>query len=118
KLLDKLATLPALVVPVVRRRMWQSWKSVAAAAVIFAVIMAGLFWPWPGDDRPKNGTALAEEELMERVLQSEVRLAGTSEPKLQFVALAQMAEDISSETLRVAQANKQEDLPLLIGLYQ
>jgi hypothetical protein len=125
RLLERLpaaAVVPPPVSAPVRARSGGVWlrPALAAAACLLIGFLASYLLtrsPSPSVPAPSVAQADDHEELVARFLQRDLRLAQTNDPGEQVVVLSSMADDLRAEALRLAQAGRAEEVPLVAGLY-
>ncbi|MBI1916557.1 MAG: hypothetical protein HYS12_17750 [Planctomycetes bacterium] len=128
QLLERLAAVPSSAPPPVILRPPRRVAFVGrwvAAAVLLLTIGTGLLvlnrkrndppQPWPSP--APTATAPAERPLEDRVLQQHLRLAEADGPTEQLDALASMAADLRTESLRAARRGADKDVAYLAWLH-
>jgi hypothetical protein len=110
---------PAPALPAARSP-W-GWALRGAAALL---IGAGFWWsltpgpPEPEGERPHANAPLRDRDVLARLLERHLRLAEGLPPGERLRVLAGMAADLRSESLRLADAGKEKDLPAVAALYR
>jgi hypothetical protein len=110
-----------------------AWNSLAypltaAAALLIGIGIGWLGWS-PGPNGLRDGTGVggaaetrvtkeAEDKLVARLVDHNLRLAESVDPLEQFHLLNAVATDLRSEAIRLARQTAPEDLPLLTALYE
>lgn len=60
----------------------------------------------------------AEDQLVARFVERDLVLAGTVAPAKQWQVLSEMADDLRTEAMRLADEKKPDDLPMVTSLYE
>jgi hypothetical protein len=98
-----------------------------AASILFALGVSGMIYftrePEPELPRPRVNpdharTARAEDQLVARFVERDLVLAGTVVPAKQWQVLSEMADDLRTEAIRLADEKKPDDLPMVTSLYE
>lgn len=72
--------------------------------------------PRPPDNAKAKGQA--DDQLVTRFVQRDILLADTTTPKKQWQILADMADDLRGEVIRLTDLKAPDDVPMVVGLYE